>query len=262
MRSERYRTLRVATPEGVVFSQRLAGPFSRFCAWIIDIVLIGVIVTVLLSLLRMVGLVSADLYNVVAILSLFLVMIGYGMLFEWKMHGQTPGKWVCGIRVIDERGLRLHFPQVVMRNLLRAVDGFPFGYVVGGLVALIHPRGQRLGDLAAGTLVVARPGGKAPDVAALDGDRHNSFRTLPHLEARLRQVLTPEESALLLDAVLRRNQLEPEARLLLYQELAEAIRPQVAFPEDLMAEMSDEQFLRNVVDSLFRRPQMGKPEAD
>ena len=261
MRRERYRTLRVATPEGVAFTQRLAGPFSRFCAWIIDIVLIGVIVSVLLAVLQAVGWVSADLYNLVAILSLFIIMIGYGILFEWKMHGQTPGKWVCGIRVIDERGLRLHFPQVVMRNLLRAVDGFPFGYVVGGVVALIHPRGQRIGDLAAGTLVVARPGGKAPDVEALDGDRHNSFRTLPHLEARLRQVLSPEESALLMDAVLRRNQLDPEARLSLYRDIAESIRPHVAFPEDMLAELSDEQFLRNVVDSLFRRPQMDRPQS-
>ena len=66
----------------------------------------------------------------------FVVWIGYGILFEWFWRGQTPGKRLFRLRVMDVNGLRLQFHQILMRNLLRAVDSLPACYLVGGLACL------------------------------------------------------------------------------------------------------------------------------
>ena len=86
---------------------------------------------------------------------------------------------------MDEQGLRLKFSQVVIRNLLRPVDGLPLAYLLGGLACLISKRAQRLGDLAAGTIVVRHPTIFQPDLDQLMAGKYNSFRDYPHLEARL-----------------------------------------------------------------------------
>ena len=126
-------------------------------------------------------------------------------------NGKTIGKHVVGIRVMDERGLRLQPSQVLIRNLVRFVDALPMYYAVGGAVCLFSKRSQRLGDLAAGTVVVRNVKLTPPDVEGVLGGKYNSFRAYPHLEARLRQKVSAEEAQLALSMLLvRRDELDTQ----------------------------------------------------
>jgi hypothetical protein len=153
---------------------------------------------------------------------------------------------------MDERALKLRPSQVILRNIMRAVDFLPGFYALGGTVSFFSARAQRLGDLAAGTVVVRTVKATPPDVAGVLAGKFNSFREHPHLEARLRQKATPEEAQLALHALVRRDALETAARVKLYGQLASLFREKVKFPEDAVFGLSDEQYLRNVVDTLFR----------
>ena len=83
-----------------------------------------------------------------------MLSIGYGMVTEWFWRGQTLGKRVLRLRVVDEAGLALRPSQIVVRNLLRAVDFLPVAYGFGLTAMLLDGRFRRLGDLAAGTMVI------------------------------------------------------------------------------------------------------------
>ena len=91
-----------------------------------------------------------------------------------------------------------------------------------------------------------------PDVAGVLAGKFNSFRDHPHLEARLRQKVAPEEAQLALHALVRREDLEGEARVKLYGQLATHFREKVKFPDDAVFGLSDEQYVRNVVETVFR----------
>jgi uncharacterized RDD family membrane protein YckC len=95
-----------------------------------------------------------------ALIALFLIQWGYFVAFELAWEGQTPGKRALGLRVVDETGGRAAFTKIAIRNLLRVVDFLPLLYGGGILVMLSTGRGQRIGDLAAGTLVVSTTAGR------------------------------------------------------------------------------------------------------
>ena len=78
----------------------------------------------------------------------------YAVVSEWVWRGQTVGKRLMGLRVVDARGLRLEPSQVIVRNLMRLLDALPALYLVGGIACVFSRHRQRLGDLAAGTVVV------------------------------------------------------------------------------------------------------------
>jgi uncharacterized RDD family membrane protein YckC len=251
--SSRFTTLQVRTPEGITFSFLLASPIARFLAWSIDVAVIGALQSIVGGLLRILGLLDIDLMRAFVILSYFVVSIGYGMLLEWYWRGQTIGKKVMRLRVIDERGLRLQPSQVVVRNLLRFVDMQPALYVVGGIAALVSRRCQRLGDFAANTIVIRQPRVVEPDLDQVRAGQFNSLRAHPHLEARLRQAVSPELAGLALQAVMRRDQIEDESRVALFKHLADHFREQVPYPPEVLENLSDEQYVRNVVDTVFRK---------
>jgi hypothetical protein len=140
-----------------------------------------------------------------------------------------------------------------VRNLLRAVDFLPALYVVGGLACLFSRHAQRLGDIAANTAVIRLPRLETPDVEQLLAGKFNSLRQYPHLEARLRQRVSPAEADLALRALMRRDDIDPEARVGVFREFAEHFRQLVAFPPEASEGVTDEQYVRNVVDSLYRR---------
>jgi len=246
-------TLLIKTPEGVVFSLLLAGPVTRFLAWAIDLACITVATSFVGMTLSLLKLISLDLGRAGILLSYFVISIGYGIIAEWHWRGQTLGKRLLRLRVMDAQALRLQFSQVVVRNLLRFVDSLPVFYLVGGLTCLINRRAQRLGDLAANTIVVRHPVIFEPDVDQLMAGKYNSFREYPHLVARLRQSVTPEEAGLALQALLRRDQLENQSRVGLFNEMASHFQSVVKFPEEAMVGLADEQYVRNVVDLLFRK---------
>ena len=246
------RTIR--TPEGVTFSLPLAGPVSRCLAWLLDAACLMAFAKIMQVVVALLGIFSKDLSQAFSILLYFIFYLGYTMALEWYWNGQTLGKRLFGLRVMDVRGLRLRPSQIVIRNLLRAVDSLPALYLLGGVVCLASRYAQRLGDIAANTIVVQSAKVTAPRIdAVLAENRYNSLRAHPHLAARLRQQVTPVEADTALQALIRRENLEPKARVDLFATMARHFKCKVAYPEEALAGISDEQYVRNVVDLIFRR---------
>ena len=257
-------SLEIRTPEGVSFRVPIASPFSRCLALSIDIAVIAVLTILLIYVLSIlagmtaglpvIGKVLQDFARGSMIFMQFFVVTFYGMITEWLWRGQTVGKRLMKLRVIDERGLPLAAKQIVIRNLFRALDILPsMFYLIGGVSCLLTRRCQRIGDIAAGTLVVRETEVAQPAVNELISSSENSFATLPHLEARLRQKTTPDEARVALDALTRRDELTPENRLHVFSEIAAYFREVAEFPDEITMGLSDEQYVRNVVDTLFRR---------
>lgn len=139
------------TPEGVELALSPAGPVVRAAAWMVDLALRG-IVYVLTSIVS--GLLGGAGTSLLLI-GMFLLEWGYPVFFEAR-SGATPGKRAFGLMVVHDDGSPLSLGSAVLRNLIRFVDFLPVGYLVGLGSCLISNRFQRLGDLAAGTLVVHR----------------------------------------------------------------------------------------------------------
>jgi uncharacterized RDD family membrane protein YckC len=210
----------VRTPEQVFFRYELAGPVERMCAWLLDsVVLIG-LVSLAASTLAPAGALGAPLLYI----AFFLIQWGYFLFFEWRWNGATPGKRALGIRVIQTAGVHCTPERVVLRNFLRVVDSLPMLYVLGGLISLFTRHGQRIGDLAAGTLVVRVPQAPPPAAVAEIRTRFNSLKDDAAARARIRQVLAPREAELVVGLALRRELLAREARLLLFERTAAYLR--------------------------------------
>lgn len=245
--------LTIRTPEGVTFNLVLAGPISRSLAWLLDAVAIAAAAMVLMSVLSALGKLSADISAAIFLVAMFVVNLGYAMVLEWFWSGQTLGKRLLGLRVMDVRGLRLQPYQIIIRNLLRVVDSLPAAYLLGGLTSMFSRYAQRLGDLAGNTIVIRERRVVEPDLdIILEKVYYNSLRDYPHLAARLRQQAAPEEAELALQALMRRDALTPEAQVVLFGELAAHFRQKVTFPQEALEGVSDEQYVRNVVDVLFK----------
>lgn len=253
MSGRRTDTLTIETPEGIVFALQLAGPIIRFLAWTVDMACIGALTSVLNTVLGLLGIISRDVAMAAATLAYFFVSVGYGMAAEWYWRGQTVGKRLLHLRVADAQGLRLQFSQIVIRNLMRFVDALPLFYLVGGIACLLSRNVQRLGDLAGNTVVVWIPRISRPDLDQLFMDGENSLAAYSHLTARLRQRVSPREASLALQALLRRDELAPDARLVLFGEIAAYFKSIVQFPEEAADGISDEQYVRNVAAILFRK---------
>lgn len=250
MSVERVNVLQVRTPEGVAFTFRLASPVLRLAALVVDWAVVSAAWSILATLVALFHAVSRDVAGLLGTVAYFVLAQGYGIYTEWRWRGQSVGKRVLRLRVVDDRGLRLSFVQVVLRNLLRFVDGLPLLYLLGGVVALLSRRGQRIGDLVAGTLVVWEPEQPTPDLATLHNEKYNSLRAHGAVVARLRQAVTPVEARAAWQALARRNEFEPESRVRLFAELAAHFRSLTPMPTDAVEGISDEQFMRNVVEVL------------
>jgi uncharacterized RDD family membrane protein YckC len=245
-------SLFIRTPEGIVFSQLLAGPVTRFFAWFIDLLCISAAMTLLGFGLDLLDLVNGNFAAALYVLGYFVISIGYGIFFEWRWRGQTVGKKLFRLRVVDVEGMRLQFNQIVVRNLLRFVDALPAFYFVGGMTCWLNPQCQRLGDIAANTIVIRNPRVAEPDLDQLLAGKYNSLRQYPHLAARLRQRVSPAEADVALQALLRREEFDPADRVELFGELAGHFQAKVEFPAEATDGVADEQYLRNVVDVLYR----------
>ena len=245
-------TLVIRTPEGIVFSQLLAGPVTRFFAWFIDMLCIQVLLFTLGTIIALLGFFSSGFALAFFFIGQFVLSICYGIFLEWTWRGQTIGKKLFRLRVMDVEGMRLQFNQIVVRNLLRFVDQLPVYYFVGGLACWFNSRCQRLGDLAANTIVIRTPKIHEPDLDQLLADKFNSLRQYPHLVARLRQNVTPAEANIALQAILRRDELDPAARVELFATLAAHFRAKIEFPAEATDGMAGEQYIRNIADVLYR----------
>jgi uncharacterized RDD family membrane protein YckC len=248
----RNNQLRIRTPEGIVFSQLLAGPASRFLAWVVDVLCILTLLSALQDMLSIFSVLDSNLATAVFVVGYFIISIGYFITCEWLWRGQSFGKRLLRLRVVDAEGLRLQFHQIVTRNLLRFVDALPLFYLLGGLVCWFNRKCQRLGDIAANTIVIRQPHVAEPDLQQLLAGKFNSLRLHPHLAARLRQQVSPAEAAIALQAILRRDQFEAVARVELFAELARHFAAKTAFPTEAADGITDEQYVRNVVDIVYR----------
>lgn len=146
----------VATPERVSFDYQVAGLGTRAIAQILDLlILTGVLIAV--SLLAF-GAGAATNSGTAAVLVIviggFIAVFGYFWISEALWSGQTIGKKVFRLRAVGDRGEPLTFMQAGIRNVVRIVDFLPYGYGVGMVVLFANGKGKRLGDLAAGTIVV------------------------------------------------------------------------------------------------------------
>jgi uncharacterized RDD family membrane protein YckC len=151
-------TAEIETPEHVRFRYHIAGPAKRAVAYAIDLLLRGAIVLGIGVVAIMSGLAGGEgLAHASAGIVLFvywLVDWTYYVFFETLWNGSTPGKRALSLRVITESGHPLRFWDSVLRNLVRGADFLPFGYPIGLVVMGQDPRFRRLGDMAAGTIVV------------------------------------------------------------------------------------------------------------
>lgn len=250
MRKERIATLRILTPEGVTFALPLAGPMSRFLAWLVDFAVFVVATSLISQVLSIFSFIGGDLLGAITALVFFVVYVGGCMAQEWFWRGQTFGKRLLRLRVADAHGLRLQGSQIFMRNVLRFFDMLPFFYLIGGVSCAVTAKAQRLGDIAANTVVIRIPEISEPDLQALTKGKYNSLLEYPHLTARLRQLTSPALSNIAVEALLRRDQFTAEARLAVFAEISAALRKLVLFPVEAVESLPDEQYVRNVVEVL------------
>ncbi|PHN46971.1 RDD family protein [Pseudomonas syringae] len=142
--------IEIETPEGIDMLLRPAGLVSRALAFGIDFAIRAALLGVFFVLLHLFDKLGMGL----AALVFFLVNWWYMVLFEVLNQGRTPGKRLLGLRVVHDDGTPIDWSSSLIRNLLRFVDMLPLGYGLGAITCLNHPLFKRLGDLAAGTLVI------------------------------------------------------------------------------------------------------------
>jgi uncharacterized RDD family membrane protein YckC len=217
-------TLDIQTPENVAFGYQVAGLGSRFIATLVDttiIILLQVVVVVVASLI--IAVVSSNAYSdelsgwVIAILGLIASLFswGYYVFFEMLWNGQSPGKRWVGLRVIRADGTPITLSEALIRNLARLVDFLPAAYGVGIVTMFIDKQSRRLGDLAAGTLVVQD---RAPiSIQSLSVKRTVNLGmqslTKVSLEGFPVKRLSNDDLSLIEDFLLRRDQLTHRASL-------------------------------------------------
>lgn len=260
----------IATPEAVTFGYPVAGIGSRFIGALVDTFLIATLLF-LLNLLVMVAIdVTADTQNfsgaldddpgwlaglILAIYALFNFAIfwGYYLIFELGWHGQTPGKRLAGTRVVKLDGGGPGFLEIAIRNLVRLVDFLPFGYALGFVTMFFNRNARRLGDFAAGTLVVRQPKGlkldaliqTAPTGRSL-GTPSSSFTNVQREVPNLRR-LTGDDYQLITTVLDRqmRGQIDP----VVLQRLARAIATKLNTPLPGSTGGDAQRFLHSVAEA-------------
>jgi uncharacterized RDD family membrane protein YckC len=237
----------ILTPERVSVRYDLAGIGSRGVAVALDsglqvllsvalvLLVAGLLVLTNSSLSADDGFSPGSVAVGLLVVGLFGIIFGYYILFELLWNGQTPGKRVMGLRTIRENGYPLRAGDAVVRNLVRLVDSLPTLYMVGLVTMLLNSRSKRLGDFAAGTIVVReRRAGGPPELAIAAG---------PEPPARL----AAADATLVRDFLLRRSGLAPRRRAELAGRLAATLAAHYGLVAARAAAGSDEAFLAGLV---------------
>ncbi len=220
----------VLTPERVSLEYGVAGIGSRGGAVLIDtglellaLCVLGAGVIGAATASGSFGMsVPSGVFIAVGAVGLFAITSGYFMLFEILWNGQTPGKRILGLRVMRESGYPLRPVDAVIRNVVRIVDWLPVFYGVGILAMLLNQRSRRLGDFAAGTIVVRE--GARNHLSALHvsddklSPRRASDDVLPPAIA-----LSAADATLVRDFLVRRDAMDPTARANLAARLSTAL---------------------------------------
>ena len=245
-------TIAVVTPENIAFEYQLAGPFRRLPAYLIDIAVRWAIVFVFAVIcMLMAGLFSMFSSIVgastvgIAIVFYFLVTWFYGTIMEAYYNGRTIGKWACGIRVIDVEGRPISGRSALLRNLLRTADLAPVAFytisddlppvplICTGMIALISmvctKRMQRLGDLAAGTMVIIDERAWRLPVAKVDDPRVPALASYVPGDYRVSRTM----SHTLATYAERRHYLTPARRREIARHLTDPLIDRFEFRSDI-----------------------------
>ncbi len=258
--------VRLETPEQVDMDLELAGLGSRFVAQLLDwlikgLISLGVVLLILVVSALLGHVLDFDrispLLGALALAFLYLLWLGFDILFEMRYNGQTPGKKVAGIRVIREGGAPLDFQAAAVRNLLGMADLLPCFYILGAILIQLGPRRQRLGDMAAGTLVIRERGVEIPE------DQLKVIGELASPEvvftAQQLDACSAEDRHILRSFFQRFDQLEEAGRDRLIQNLATTLMQKTAYqsPSPFRSTLQDTVFLaslyRDLEDKARRR---------
>lgn len=227
----------VVTPEAVVLDFATAGIGSRSLAVGIDLIIQGFALVAALFAAGMMALVSQSVAIVTTVITMFLVFFGYPALFEAFNNGQTPGKRALGLRVITTEGGPVGLRHSAIRALLTIFDiWFPAGGLVALTSALLTKRSQRVGDLAAGTVVVRRA--TSTETPVFFAPIGQAGWLVPLIDGG---GIQPAEYAIVREFLLRAGELLPAARAGLARDLAERVQASVA--AQLPQGVDPEQFL-------------------
>jgi uncharacterized RDD family membrane protein YckC len=223
----------IATPEGVELALPLGGIGSRFTGLLIDLIIqYALLVASALLAFYLLGGVVADITLAIASL---LLLLGYDVLFEVLGGGRTLGKRAAGLRVVLDTGAPIGLRASLIRNLLRLVEGVALMYVPAMISVLATRSNQRLGDLAAGTLVVRDP--RAQPAVQLPVDDPSAYASWDV------SAISQDDLVAVRTFLSRREQLNDAARHDLAAQLAARLRPRVAGVRGLS---DDEQFLERL----------------
>ncbi len=253
------KKVRFYTPENIAVTYYLAGPGTRFVAYVFNVLLI-VVGLALAAAIFLVSLLILTTFDVaidpglpvaVAVAVAFLLMgffyFAYFILFEWMWNGQTPGARTMNIRVVMDEGFSLTLTAVIIRNLFRIIDSFPLFWIV----PLFAEKTQRLGDLTAGTLVVSER--EAPAHALRD-------QLLARAPGGLEFTFNPAQLNALLDSDVetvemfleRRPAIHPEHRGQLAMRLVRGLTRRMELEEPI-EEGARERFLEDLLTAYVRR---------
>ncbi len=232
------RSVTVRTPESIAFHYELAGLGSRFLAILVDLVFqtflaVGVVIIYgytasginrFLTALHVKPAQMDSVLTAITVFAMFAIYFGYFIAFEALWSGQTPGKRVIGIRVVRDGGYPIGFSESVIRNLIRVLEALLFFYASSAISAVISAQNKRLGDLAAGTIVVRDRGFEVTDPKRwLEGDGDAE----PAMGIAGASALSPDELELVDRYISRRSQLLPDIARGLAQRVAAAVRPKL-----------------------------------
>ncbi len=227
----------ISTPENVDLHLELAGLGNRILAGLIDQTICIVLIVIMalaawgaFTLVSMGGMpshikgIAYGFIIMVLIFGSFIVHFGYHMFFEGTWHGQTPGKRIAQIRVIEQNGQPVTWPAVIIRNLVRVIDtGF---ILIGVLSIMIDNNERRFGDLAAGTVVVRE---RASELLATSKDDLALENAKP-TEAELLDIgrITPQEYEILVSFLKRRQTMAKKQRPIVAAKLMDHFKEKLA----------------------------------
>jgi uncharacterized RDD family membrane protein YckC len=217
----------IATPENVDLEVSLAGLGSRFAAALIDnIIRLAVMFALFFLVTYMVSPGPDELAGLALaafFIGSFVIFFGYDVIFETLASGRTPGKKLTGLRVVRVGGRPVGFVSSAVRNLVRIADLLPAGYAIGVISILATEKNQRLGDLAAGTIVIR----ERIDESVASWIPYQSDLP-PDALAWDVSSITPDELATVRSFLGRRQSLLPEARERIGRDLAVRLHPKVS----------------------------------
>lgn len=245
-----FNRITLQTPESVELEFTLAGIGNRALALLIDYIALGFTLIVFWVTWGIFSVVITDIFRnvrnvglwlfAIALFLNFAIYMGYFVFFEVLWQGQTPGKRYTKIRVIRDDGRRIRIQQATLRSLLRPIDDIIF---IGAFLIMLTPKEKRLGDIAAGTLVVQEEYLVAATNFSISEKAKQLATELPQI-ANL-SLLLPDDFATVREYLQRRNAMTSKAKTELSLHLARQIKDIIGL-KDLPKGLTPDIFLEAV----------------